>query len=115
MTFEELQVEGIKALLSKMFTEQEYFDITSLDLALQLLNRAGQKTTVEYQTLRAFHCVHFKNMTPEVRKAVTETSLVLVFGSSSFDQLFEDILNKPRTCADSSSSMLARFFGRPKT
>jgi hypothetical protein len=94
-----------------MFEEQEYFDITTVNLALELANREIQKTTTEYATLRAFHCIHYKSMTREVRQAVCKMTLELVFGNSELDQLLEELYRTSSKPSTKSTSFLSRVLG----
>ena len=60
-----LQVEAARAALKKMFSEG-FFSICVVDQILKITR--GVPSKEDYDTLRLLHCVHFTDMSPELRK-----------------------------------------------
>lgn len=82
------------AALKKMFAGN-YFDICRVDSVLKLTGCIPNRK--DYEALHALHCVHWTDMTPELRSMVFLKTMEM-FQTGGFDlQLINEALTNART------------------
>ena len=83
--------ETVLAALSKMFTGG-YFDICTIDKCLKLTRSIPNGH--DYDCLSALHCVHWKDMSPDLRKTVFDTTIKMMlcdgFDLSALEMIFDE-------------------------
>lgn len=74
--------EAVRVAMTRMFRSDGWLDICAIDECLKLARVAPPSR--EYQALRVLHCVHWRDMAPEMRRAVAER-VAAMFAEPPFD------------------------------
>lgn len=66
---DKFKAEAVNLLLDKLFNEQSYFSICSVDKMGDVIG-CNIDCYEHIETLRALHCIKYKKMSPELRESL---------------------------------------------
>jgi len=97
------QIEAAKTALKHMF-EKEYFDICAVDKLIKLTGCHPDRN--DYQALSVLHCVHFNEMSDDLRQMVY-LKTIQIFDNEGFDtDLIGGLLNDTKQLNRKTSNCL---------
>ena len=87
----DLTKKALMASLRKMFEPDGYCNVCTIDECLKVVNAVPNKE--DYEALKLLHCVHWRDMAPEMRTEVFKT-VIRMLTEYSFDlDVLDDIFN----------------------
>lgn len=103
--------EAIRLSLVRMFRPSGWFDICTIDTAARLIGIVIPRNT--YEALRLLHCVHWNEMSQEMRQETAKTVLSIFEQPVAFDlqALGESFFPKqPQIEGEKKQGLLKRIF-----
>jgi len=90
-----IQIEAAKASLQRMLGGG-YFDICTIDNILKVSGGVPDKKS--YDTLRLLHCIHFKDMSPQLRIELPKLIKLVVESQPMNCTAFDSTIDADQLC-----------------
>ena len=90
MAISTFQRHAVKTALKKLLLGS-YYDITTVKNICKVLNITPKAEVMS--SLKLFHCIHYDEMEPEVREALTLQTLSLLDGTSIDVEFVENMID----------------------